>query len=253
MDGVKVWMYDMVSPDKQYTVADYVKGANRVIERIHKKSKLPIIVGGTGLYLKALLDGLESLSIPMDQKLRTELQILDLKHLQERLQQLSKERWDQLNDSDKKNTRRLVRAIELSINENKRSIKSNQQRQDWDILKIGLTAPRESLYKNSDLRVLSWLRQGIIREVQNLMNKEIPFEKFLQLGLEYKIIAKYLNGQIRQDELVAKIQYSLHSYIRRQQTWFKKEKDVFWFDVIRSGFTKKIEKLVSKWYDLADA
>ena len=106
IEGIRVWMYDVISPKKQYTVADYVKNADRVIRDIGKRGKLPIVVGGSGLYLKALLEGLPNLAIPIDRNLRKELEILTLEQLQMRLKKLSPERWNLLNDSDRQNKRR---------------------------------------------------------------------------------------------------------------------------------------------------
>lgn len=252
IDGVKVWMYDVIGLDKQYTVADYVRDATKIISEIHAKGKLPIIVGGTGLYLKALIDKLPNLEIPVDQNLREQLQKLNLIQLQQELKKLSFPRWSQLNNSDRQNPRRLLRSIELSMYPYKGKYQiSNTKFRKWDTLKIGLTAPREILYKNSDLRIFNWIKNGIIDEVKNLIISGVPTERFLQLGLEYKIIANYLGGWIKEDKLITKIQYNLHSYIRRQQTWFKKVEKVNWFNIMDLENVDKIEKLISKWYDLA--
>ena len=115
IDGIKIWMYDVVSPKKQYSVADYVKDADRVIGEIRAKGKLPIIVGGTGLYLKAIFEGLPNLAIPVDKKLRNRLAKLSKAELQEKLKKVSPEKWESLNQSDRENSRRLIRAIELDI------------------------------------------------------------------------------------------------------------------------------------------
>ena len=101
---VKVWMYDVADPKRQYSVADYVKDANKVINQILAKKKLPIIVGGTGLYLKALLQGFPHLAIPVDRKLRVKLQKLSLEKLQNKLKNLSPQKWEKMNYSDRQNS-----------------------------------------------------------------------------------------------------------------------------------------------------
>lgn len=102
MGGIKVWMYDVAGPKTHYTVYDYNKRARKVIEDIIKRDKLPIIVGGTGLYLRALLEGLPNLKIPTDNKLRGKLEKLSLDELQKRLKSLSPAAFQKLTDSDKK-------------------------------------------------------------------------------------------------------------------------------------------------------
>lgn len=254
IDRVKVWMYDLVSLDRQYTVSDYAKDADYIIQDILGRKKLPIIVGGTGLYLKALLYGLSNLSVPIDKKLRTELERYSKEQLQEKLKAFFPTAWDNLNQSDKQNPRRLLRSIELSMyGHNTINHRKRFKTKKWNTLQIGLTAPREILYKKVDLRILDWFKDGIVSEVRSLLKEGILLERFTKLGLGYKLVAQYLEGQkISQRELKDKMQSVLHGYVKRQQTWFKKEVDVTWFDVTDISFTQKIEKKVREWYDLAN-
>lgn len=261
IDGIKIWMYDVVSPNTQYNVAQYIKDAEKIVSEILKKGKLPIIVGGTGLYIKALIDGLPNLSIPIDKKLRKKLEKLSLSDLQKKLRQLSTKRWEIMNDSDRQNPRRLIRAIEIVIlsgakdlprmwDSNKLRDSSLIVQNDSSILKIGLTANRSILYKRSDDRLISRMKQGMIEEAQRLQRSGISLKRFRQLGLEYGILADYLDGKIKsEDSLVTILQFKIHGYIRRQQTWFKKETNINWFDVSQKSYVNKIEKLVRKWYD----
>lgn len=258
INGVKIWMYDVAHLQKQYSAADYVKDASMVIDQIN----LPIIVGGTGFYLKALLEGFDSLSVPENLELRRQMKGMSLLQLQKKLQQIVKDKWDKLNESDKQNPRRLLRLIEISMYPYNKirntNCFSNCLRQDetrnWDILKIGLTASREVLYKNVDSRIYQWFKDGIIDEVKGLLAEGIAFDRFEKLGLEYRLIAQYLNEQFKSKEgLIKMIKGSLHSYVRRQQTWFKKEVDVSWFDITEVDFLDKIELVVSKWYHTNNA
>lgn len=249
IDGINIWMYDVVSPKKQYTVSDYVKDANNTIDNISKRNKLPIIVGGTGLYIKALLEGLDNLSIPMNRDLREEK--LSLSELQQRLQNISPDRWEKLNQSDRQNPRRLLRSIELaSMNPyiEKQVITGLSKR--FGVLKIGLTASKEILNKKVDLRVLSRLDQGMIEEARNLNKKGVTFKRMRQLGLEYGILADFLENKITRNQLITIMQTKIHQYVKRQLTWFKKMEDINWFDVTDKKFFKKVENLVRKWYYL---
>ena len=247
INGVKIWMYDVVSPSVQYTLADYVRGANRVIKGIREKGKLPIIVGGTGLYLKALLYGLSNLAVPVDAVLRNKLEKLTRDQLQKKLQLVSIKRWEKMNSSDRANPRRLVRAIELALSNHEADSASASL--DQDILKIGLTAPREVLYSRADERVVKRLDQGMIEEVKRLHKNGLTLERMKQLGLEYGILADYLDKKIESmEELKNKLQWGIHGFIRRQLTWFKKEKNINWFNIDDKDFPDDVEKLVAKWY-----
>lgn len=251
VEGIPIHMYDVMSPKKQYNVADYVKDANKVISGIEKRGKLPIIVGGTGFYLKALLEGLPNLSIPVDKNLRKKLQKLSKEDLQEKLKKLSPERWNSLNESDRENPRRLVRAIELALTKaNAKRFKIYDLRlTNFDILKIGLIAPREVLYKRVDERVIERINQGMIEETKRLYKNGLSLKRMRQLGLEYGVLADFLEGNINEKkELIRILQNKIHGYVRKQLTWFKKDKNVNWFDITTSDYQGKIEKVVSKWY-----
>ena len=246
IDGIKIWMYDVISANKQYSVFDFVKDATLAIEEIHKNGKLPIIVGGTGLYLKGLLSGFSNLGIPVDEKLRKQLELLTLQQLQEKLKNISKEKWNSLNESDQKNSRRLVRAIELILNKGK-AIRVKGKRKDFNILKIGLTANKEILYQRIDKRVISRINQGMIKEVKELFEEGLSLERMKQLGLEYGVLANFLEKKINKEELILILSRKIHQYVKRQLTWFKKEKNVNWFDITEKNYPEKVEKLISKW------
>lgn len=250
IDGVKIWMYDVCDPKKQFTVKDYVIHAEKIIEDIIERGKLPIIVGGTGFYLKALLEGIPNLEIPVNKKLRGELEKFSLEDLQEKLKKLSLEKWEQLNNSDKNNKRRLLRSIELLfmnpyINNNQVKITNNQK---YDALKIGLTAPREVLNKRIDLRVISRIDQGMIEEAKNLHQNGLSFARMKELGLEYGMLAKLLKDEISENQLVNELSIKIHQYAKRQMTWFKFQKNITWFDITAKNWEQKMDKLVLKWY-----
>ncbi len=247
LDGVRVWMYDVADPKERYDVSKYISKASKILYKIQKQGKLPIIVGGTGLYLKGLLYGFSNLGIPMDKKLRKQLEKLSLQELQNKLQKLALDRWNLMNNSDRQNPRRLVRAIELSMG-NGKEIKVKGKIKNFNILKIGLTAPREILYKRIDERVVSRINAGMIEEAENLHKSGLSFKRTRQLGLEYGVLADYLEKKITKEEMIKILQGKIHAYARRQETWFKKETNINWFDITKEDFEEKMEKLIFKWY-----
>ena len=252
VDGINIWMYDVAHPTKQYNVAQYVEDATHVVEDIIRRKKLPIIVGGTGLYLKALIYGLSNLKIPANIKLRVRLEQESLEKLQEQLKSLSPTTWDNLNQSDRQNKRRLIRKIELismnpymGMNDQHLGLSGRFQ-----ILKIGLTAPRSALNERIDTRVLSRFDQGMIKEAERLHKKGLSFKRMKRLGLEYGVLADYLSRKIKDLEQLKKImQTKIHQYAKRQITWFKKEPKVFWFDITDRNWLQRVEKLASDWYN----
>lgn len=254
IDGIKIWMYDVVDPGRQYSVADYVKDAMVIINDILNRGKLPIIVGGTGLYLRGLLDGFSNLAIPINEKLRKALSKLSLNELQENLKKIDRRKWELLNEPDKKNKRRLLRSIEVTLMYpyKDKTQMPNLISQNYDIFKIGLIVPRDVLYKKIDYRLDLRFSQGLIEEAENLYKKGLSLERMKQLGLEYGVLADYIDGAITKDQLVDNLKIKIHQYAKRQLTWFKKEKDVNWFD-ITSGLLLAalvIVKLARKWYYL---
>ncbi len=255
MDGVKVWMYDLVELETQYNVAEYIKDAERTIRDILSKKKLPIVVGGAGLYLKLLTEGLSALPVIKNEGLREELEKLSLQELQDRLQQVSQKRWGLMNNSDRNNKRRLVRYIELfSINPHITTNNDFSLKNDYSILKIGLTAPRSLIYQKVDQRILHWFKIGIVEEVKGLINKGLTFARLQELGLEYAVVGDFIHGDIKSEgDMFVKIMGKLHRYVRNQETWFKKDRDIVWFDITGKNFLQKVENRVRKWYYLGDA
>lgn len=255
INGIKIWTYDLVDPKDQYSVADYIQDAQKYLTDIINRNKLPIIVGGTYFYIKALLEGLENLALPKDLDLRKKWESFSLEKLQQELKKLSPQKWQKLNESDKQNPRRLLRTMEL-LHMNPYADKNKKWKglkNDFEILKIGLIALREILYQNADKQVLKRIDQGMIAEAEKLHQNGLGFKRMKELGLEYGVLADYLQGKIK-DSLgpvgFAKIlQNKIHGFIRKQLTWLKKDSQIKWFDITETDLEDKIEKLVAKWYD----
>lgn len=248
VEGVVIHMYDVADLSKQFSVYNYVKQAEPIVHDISKRGKLPIIVGGTGLYLKGLLKGFSTLSISLDEKLREELSSLSLVDLQERLKKLDINKWNGLNDSDKKNRRRLTRSTEI-VGKRGELEGVGGLEGEYDVLKVGLNLKRELLYERIDQKVRSWIDLGMLKEVEDLQAHGITLERLRAIGLNYKAVADYLEGKITLDEMTAKMQAEVRRYAKRQITWFKKESGIFWFDVSQKNFLSQVENKVRLWYD----
>jgi tRNA dimethylallyltransferase len=270
IDGVRVWLYDVCSPKERYHVSQYVKDAERVIEKIEGEGKLAILVGGTGFYLRGLLEGFPTIHLGVDEKLREKLEKSGVGELQEKLRGLSPAVWEKMTESDRGNPRRLVRQIEIASskfpisnfkfqisNENEiaTSVESPLEipppRNDSvnDVLKIGLTAPRLVLNEKIDNRARVWFEEGIVEEVKGLMEAGVSLERFREIGLEYGLIAEYVAHGGDLDKLIERVQVQVRKYAKRQMTWFKRDMQIEWFDVTEDGWREKVEKRAIDWYN----
>jgi tRNA dimethylallyltransferase len=218
---VPIWLYDVVNPDEEFSVSHWVKLAKQAIEDIQKRNKLPIVVGGTGLYIRALIHPFESINIPSDSKLRAQLSILSKEQLQDKLQKAAPNVWKGLNFSDRNNPRRLVRKIEIQQSEKN----IQQEKNTYDFLLIGLAAPLPLLDKQIEKRFEKRMNEGMQQEIDELRQKYTDnLPSMSAIGLNE------------------------HAYARRQMTWFKKQPRIRWFDITKSGFEGHVTTEVTKWY-----
>ncbi len=255
IDGVVVHMYDVVDPSERFSVSEYVSQASLVLEDILKRGKLPILVGGTGLYLKGLLEGFDYLEIPSNESLRQELENLSVEELQEKLKALSPQTFLDLNNSDKLNKRRLVRRIEVvSTNQNGTKVQGRESKvKEYDVLKIGLMAPREILNDRIDARVDKRIEQGMVSEALELRKSGLSLQRMNELGLEYRYLADVLIGKLSKEEFRKLLKVKIHQYAKRQMTWFQAEQGINWLDITDDQFNSKLEKMISDWYNSQDA
>lgn len=251
LDGIPVYLYDIANPNSSYNVYQYIADAKKTLDGILSQDKLPIIVGGTGLYLKGFLEGLSELSIPVDEKLRADLEKLDLSLLQEKLKSLSSGTYQNLSESDKKNQRRLIRALEKILLQDQKDVSKlvTGVMHNYQVLKIGLTAPRQILYERIDKRVVSRIDQGMIEEAQVLFRNGLSLKRMRELGLEYKYLTYLLEQKLTKEDFVKILQFKIHQYAKRQLTWFKNEREVCWFDITEANLKARVEKIVSDWYN----
>lgn len=235
-DYVPIWLYDVVSPGESFSVSQYQRLAQSAINDIASRGKLPIIVGGTGLYIRSLVRPIETISIPPNQSLRSKN--LPLLSLQKALQKDDINKWQLMNKSDRNNPRRLVRALEVAQWKKNHTIQASIT-PSYDILWIGLSSDLNSIKDKIRLRVILRIEGGAIDEV-----KQWPATSALGVGF----ILQYSDNKITKEELVDRWTHEEFSYAKRQMTWFKKEPAIQWFDIANLELEQKVEEQVARWY-----
>ncbi|MEK7650031.1 MAG: tRNA (adenosine(37)-N6)-dimethylallyltransferase MiaA [Patescibacteria group bacterium] len=208
---------DIATPKKTLTVIEYQKIALRAVKKILAKGKTPIVVGGTGFYIDAILYDTAFPDVPPNAAQRGKLEKLSVAKLFVVLKKLDPER---AKDIDAKNPRRLVRAIEIAKALGHVPTLTKTPRFDAKI--ILLDPPKATLQKNIARRTTRMLRAGLLDEVRKLVRTRIPRARILELGFEYKYPLLYLERQISKDEMIKKINTENWRYAKRQMTWFKK-------------------------------
>lgn len=245
--GIPHYCIDFVSPKKVFSAAEFKKCAEKAIEEIWSRGKIPIICGGAGFYIDAALGNLKIPEIPPDFKLREKLEKKSAEWLFKKLQKLNPKRAKNI---DKQNKRRLVRALEIIKyekykyrSEKNASTLFGRATSNLNILYIGIKHPREILKQRIEKRLKDRLRLGMIKEVRDLHFKhKLSWKRLNDLGLEYRYISYYLREKMSKKELFEKIKTGNSQYAKRQMTWFKRNKDIHW---IKNE--KEAKKLVKKF------
>lgn len=229
--GIKHYMLDVVMPDETFNVAKYKKMAEEAIEEILKKGKVPIIVGGTGLYVNTLVDGIEFADVPGDEEYKNEL---IEKAYREGAMSIYKELEKVDSESAKKidpnNIRRVARALEIYKVTGKTKTQldiESRKEVKYDYRLFGMEWDRETLYNRIDLRVDKMIEAGLINEVRNVTEKFKISNTAVQ-GLGYKEVIEYLNGNISYEEMIEKLKLETRHYAKRQLTWFRRDKRIKW-------------------------
>lgn len=245
IDGIPIHLYDLIDPDRTFSVAEFQQRAYRVIDEIHSKGKLPILVGGTGLYIQAVVEGMKIPKAVPDINIRKHLETQLLGTLVSELAKVDPQSYESI---DKQNRRRVERALEVyyQTGEKFSSMKAKFQPQ-YKSLIIGLTAERGILYERSDRQVEKWFSEGFIDEVKGLLEFGYKENLTSMSSIGYRQVASLLKKIISIEEAKSKIKWDLHGYIRRQLTWFRKMSKVNWFDINDQNFGKDIEKIIKSW------
>ena len=240
MQGIKHYLIAEVEPTHRFSVAEYKKRAEKSIEEIIKKGKIPIVVGGTGLYANSLIYGIEYNEIEYDEKYRNKLMEQaqteeGLETLFEEAKKLDPKAMEKISINDKK---RIIRILEIYNSTGK--TKTEQEKESrkkaikYDYKVFALNIDRSVLYERINKRVDIMIEQGLIEEVKNILKKYNEFPTAMQ-AIGYKEIVEYLDGNLTKQEAIEKIKQESRRYAKRQITWFKKIANVKWLD----GLDKK--------------
>lgn len=243
-------LIDVADPMEEFNIAKYQKLALKAINDISSKGKLPIIVGGSGLYLQALVDGYALVPGKPDLKRRAELEKMTTQELYAMLLKLKPDFAVSLNNSDKNNQRRLVRYLEIA--ESGDHQKPSKKKLPYDFLVIGLQIDDDKMREKIQKRIVDRLdHEDMIGEVERLLEKGVSMAWLNSLGLEYRHIAWHLQEKLDYEEMITRLSLATYRFAKRQKTWFrrweKQGRKITWvggFDRI-----KEASSLVSKWME----
>ncbi|OGF28654.1 tRNA (adenosine(37)-N6)-dimethylallyltransferase MiaA [Candidatus Falkowbacteria bacterium RIFOXYC2_FULL_47_12] len=236
-------LIDIVSPKTEFNLAKYLKLAKRAIADIQTRGKLPILVGGTGLYVQALVDGYALSGVGPDKDLRARLEKQTISELQKQLKKLDPDFSDSID-----NKRYLIRYIEM-LKQTKKPLAQILQKQGsgYDSLVLGLSFPREEINKKINKRLRQRIeREGMMEEVKNLHAQGVSWKRLESFGLEYKFVSQYLQGKLERNDMIAKLAIAIHQFAKRQMTWLRRwerqSQNIYWVQTHSDA-----KKLVQKW------
>jgi len=239
-------LIDVVSPKTRFDLAQYQKLAFKKINDILRRGKLPIIVGGSGLYLQALVDNYRLTLGRPDFKKRSAWEKLSARELVVKIKKLKPEFAARLNNSDKNNVRRLARYLEIIASGGELEA-SKEPASPYDFLLLGLTWPDNVLRARIMQRLLARLeKEGLVAEVKRLNQAGVSWRRLKSFGLEYKFISAHLLGELAYPEMVAKLSTAIYRFAKRQKTWFKRwEKqgaEIIWVENIAAA-----QRQINRW------
>lgn len=238
-------LLDVVTPDEAYSVALYQQQARTVIARLHAHGKLPLLVGGTGLYFRAVCDGLVLPPVPPQPELRAEWEARvaagDLAGLAAELRRLDPVGAERL---DLANPRRVIRALEVTrVSGRPFSAWQRRQPPPFHTVWLGLARPRAELYARINARASEQIAAGLVEEVRGLVQQGYGYNLPAMQSLGYREIGQYLQGQLTLDEAIASQQQATRRYARRQLTWFRRDERITWLPAATTGLPEFLEAL----------
>ena len=239
-------LIDICDPAETVTLAEYQTRAYATIDQIHQNGRLPILVGGTGQYIRAVVEGWGIPRVPPQPRLRAALAELGGETLARWLQTLDPDAAERI---DSRNVRRVIRALEVTlVSGQKISVLQQKQPPPYDTLMIGLHREREVLYARIDARIEQMMAVGLLDEVAQLRQAGYGRSVPAMSGIGYRQLLDYLAGEMTLAEAVERIKYETHRFARQQGTWFRLDDPaIVWFDMERAGVETAVLDRVNNW------
>ncbi len=234
-------LLDVVSPKKRYTVVRYQKTARKAIQDIQRMGKLPLLVGGSPLYIYAVVDGWVMPNVAPSRKLRVQLEKLTTVQLLNKLKKLDPRR---VRTIEQKNRRRLIRALEIVLSTGKPIPQLKKVPLPYPVLFLGISRSSHELKKRIKKRFLKILKQGFLNEIKALRKQGLSWKRIEEFGLEYREVSQYLQGKISKKEMIEIVVKATVDFARRQMTWFKKDPRIHWITNAREA-----DRLISRLLD----
>lgn len=252
--NVPYHLIDVVNPMDDFSLANWQRLAWGAIDDIGARKRLPIVAGGTGMYTQAIVDGYNLSAVGPNKETRVDLEKLGVEGLFEILHGFNPDFAENLNNSDRHNPRRLIRYIEmarLSGDDLKIDLRDKKIGDRYDFLVIGLNWPREVLHNRIHKRLIERLeKENMIGEVERLHQEGVTWERLYSFGLEYRYIAKYLQGQMDYDEMVEELHRAIKKFAKRQMSWYrrweKQGQKIYWFEGDGSGVDEVVNNFLRK-------
>ncbi|MEI6042419.1 MAG: tRNA (adenosine(37)-N6)-dimethylallyltransferase MiaA [bacterium] len=246
MQGVPHYMLDVINPKKIYTADKFAKQALKIANDIISRGKVPIICGGTGMYIDALVNGVEFPNVEPDFELRKKLSTETTENLYNKLIKLDQNRADQLkNDGGGQfNKVRIIRAIEIALKLG--AVPPLKNKENFEAVFIGLDFDDDTLKERILLRIKSRMKKGMLAEARNLHENGLSYKRMRALGLEYRHLADLLEDKISKLDFEKLLAQDIWHFVKRQRTWFKKREETIWIKPSITNF-KKVENIVKKF------
>lgn len=235
LEEVPHHLVNVIAPDKTWSVSDFVSNAKTIIEDIISRGKLPIVVGGTGLYLNALIEGYDFPLIQADPEIRKRLEgeakSFGSGHLYEKLKKADPDAALKIHFNDTKRIIRALEVIELTGKPMSQAQTKNENNLPYELVVIGLEMDRKKLYEKIEERVDQMLKAGLVDEVRNLIKEGYNDKLSSMQAIGYKEVAEHLRGKYSYEEMVNILKQNTRNFAKRQMTWFRRFKNVNWIDV----------------------
>jgi tRNA dimethylallyltransferase len=244
-------LLDVADPHQVFTVRLFQQLAREAIAQIRGRGRVPLLVGGTGLYIRAVLDGLRIPPVPPDWELRRQLEEEERRHpgvLHERLKEVDPERAARIHPT---NLRRIIRALEIWHHLGVPPSRVEARGPEEPSLRVGLTMDRRVLHERIDRRIDEQLQAGFVEEVRRLLDRGVPPSAPALQALGYREIAAYLRGELSWTEAIRRWRRNTRRYARRQLIWFRAETRIRWLDVTDLRPEEAAER-IGEWF-LAEA